>query len=264
MVPPTELYPTLETKKIRGLFHAGNFNGTTGYEEAAGQGIVAGINAALRSMDKEPVYLRRDQSYIGVMIDDLTTKGVTEPYRLFTSRSEYRLQIRQDNAILRLAKLGHGLGLLSDEQYRLVREAEEEIERWKEFYEREKVTISLGGDRRNYTVATLFTAGYDMERVAKELEIPVPEQPYVREEVEVQLRYGPYIEREKKITEKIKKLEELRIPDDIDYDRVPGLTNEARQKLKSFKPVTVGQASRIDGITPASITALLIYLGKLE
>ena len=264
MVPPTELYPTLETKKVRGLFHAGNFNGTTGYEEAGGQGIVAGINAALRAMGKEPIYLRRDESYIGVMIDDLTTKGVTEPYRLFTSRSEYRLQIRQDNAILRLAKLGHGLGLLSDEQFSLVKEVEEEIARWKEFYERERVSVSLGENHREYSVSTLFTAGYDMARIEKELKIPAPDQPYVREEVEIELRYGPYIERERKLTERIKRLEDLRIPEDIDYDSIPGLTKEARQKLKSFRPVTVGQASRIDGITPAAITALLIYLGKLE
>ena len=264
VVPPTELYPTLETKKIRGLFHAGNFNGTTGYEEAAGQGIVAGINAALRAFGKEPIYLRRDESYIGVMIDDLTTKGVMEPYRLFTSRSEYRLHLRQDNAILRLAEIGHKLGLLSDEQIKLVREISKEIERWKEFYKRERVSVAVGEGTRSYTVATLFTANYTMEDIKEKFGYEIPDHLYVREEVEIQLKYEPYIEREKKLNEKLKKLEDIKLPPDIDYDKIPGLTNEAREKLKKMKPLTVGQASRIDGITPATITALLVYLGKLD
>ncbi|WP_461829355.1 tRNA uridine-5-carboxymethylaminomethyl(34) synthesis enzyme MnmG [Aquifex sp.] len=264
VVPPTELYPTLETKKIRGLFHAGNFNGTTGYEEAAGQGIVAGINAALRAFGKEPIYLRRDESYIGVMIDDLTTKGVTEPYRLFTSRSEYRLYLRQDNAILRLAKLGRELGLLTEEQYKLVQEIEKEIEKWKEFYKTERVSVAVGGDTRSYNIATLMTMNYTLDDVKEKFGYAVPEHPYVKEEVEIQLKYEPYIERERKLNEKLKKLEDVKIPEDIDYDKVPGLTKEAREKLKKFKPLTVGQASRIDGITPAAITALLVYLGKLD
>jgi len=263
IVPPTELFPTLETKKIRGLFHAGNFNGTTGYEEAAGQGILAGINAALRALGKEPIHLKRSESYIGVMVDDLTTRGVMEPYRLFTSRSEYRLHLRQDNAVLRLAKIGHGLGLLSDEQFRLVREAQEEVERWKEFYRRERVVVSLGGSERSYSVATLFTAGYSMDDL-KDMGLRIPDQPYVREEVEIQLKYEPYLEREQKLNEKLRKLEEVRIPEDIDYDRVPGLTNEAREKLKKVRPLTVGQAGRIEGVTPAAITALLVYLGRLD
>ncbi len=264
VVPPTELYPTLETKKIRGLFHAGNFNGTTGYEEAAGQGIVAGINAALRAFGKELICLRRDESYIGVMIDDLTTKGVTEPYRLFTSRSEYRLYLRQENAILRLAKLGYDLGLLNEEQYKLVKELENEIERWKEFYKSEKVSVAVGDDVRSYQVATLFTANYTIEDIKEKFGYEIPEHPYVKEEVEIQLKYEPYIERERKLNEKLKKLEDIKIPEDIDYDRIPGLTNEAKEKLKRMKPLTVGQASRIDGITPATITALLIHLGKLK
>ncbi len=263
VVPPTELYPTLETKKIRGLFHAGNFNGTTGYEEAAGQGILAGINAALRAFGKEPIYLRRDESYIGIMVDDLTTKGVMEPYRLFTSRSEYRLYLRQDNAILRLAKLGRGLGLLTEEQYKLVKEIESEIQAWLEFYKGYKVSVAIGSDVRAYSLSQLLTSERSIWDL-KELGVSVPEHPYVAEEVEIQLKYEPYIERERKLNEKLKKLEDAVIPKDIDYDKVPGLTNEAREKLKRFRPLTVGQASRIDGITPATITALLAFLGRLD
>ncbi len=263
VVPPTELYPTLETKKIRGLFHAGNLNGTTGYEEAAGQGILAGINAALRAFGKEPIYLRRDESYIGIMVDDLVTKGVLEPYRLFTSRSEYRLQLRQDNAILRLSKLGYELGLLTEEQYKMVKELQREIESWVEFYKSQRVAVAVGSDTRSYTPSQLLTAEYTIDDL-KALGFEVPEHPYVKEEVEVQLKYEPYIERERKLNERLKKLEGIALPQDMDYDKVPGLTHEAREKLKKFRPMTVGQASRIDGITPATITALLAYLGKLD
>lgn len=263
MVPPTELYPTLETKKIRGLFHAGNLNGTTGYEEAAGQGILAGINAALRAFGKEPIYLRRDESYIGIMVDDLVTKGVMEPYRLFTSRSEYRLQLRQDNAILRLAKLGYDLGLLSHEQYKLVKDLQKEIENWIEFYKSQKVSVAIGSDVKSYTPSQLITADYSIEDL-KNFGFEIPEHPYVKEEVEIQLRYEPYIEREKKLNERLKKLEDISLSPDIDYDKIPGLTREAREKLKKFRPLTVGQAGRIDGITPATITVLLAYLGKLD
>ena len=263
IVPPTELYPTLETKKIRGLFHAGNFNGTTGYEEAAGQGILGGINACLRSFGKEPIYLRRDESYIGIMVDDLTTKGVMEPYRLFTSRSEYRLYLRQDNAILRLARLGRELGLLSENQYRLVAELEREIRSWLEFYRQHRVSVAIGSDLRPYSLSQLLTSEYSIYDL-KNFGVEIPDHPYVAEEVEIELKYEPYLEREKKLNDKLKKLEDTPIPKDIDYDSIPGLTNEAKEKLKKFRPLTVGQASRIDGITPAAITALLAYLGKLD
>ncbi len=263
IVPPTELYPTLETKKIRGLFHAGNLNGTTGYEEAAGQGILAGINAALRAFGKEPIYLRRDESYIGIMVDDLVTKGVMEPYRLFTSRSEYRLQLRQDNALLRLSHLGYNFGLLTEEQYKLVKEIQREIEGWVEFYKTQRVSVAIGSDVKSYTPSQLLTAEYSIEDL-KSFGFEVPEHPYVKEEVEIQLKYEPYIERERKLNERLKKLEDIPLDPSLDYDKVPGLTNEAREKLKRFRPLTVGQAGRIDGITPATITALLAYLGKLD
>lgn len=263
VVSPTELYPTLETKKIRGLFHAGNFNGTTGYEEAAGQGILAGINAALRAFGKEPIYLRRDESYIGIMVDDLTTKGVLEPYRLFTSRSEWRLYLRQDNAIFRLSELGYELGLLNIDQYKLIKEIKKEVESWIEFYKSQKVAVAVGSDVRSYSLTQLLTSERNIDDL-KTYGFEVPHHPFVKEEVEIELRYEPYIEREKKLNEKLKKLEDVKIPEEIDYDEIPGITKEAKEKLKLFRPLTVGQASRIDGITPATITSLLAFLGKLD
>ncbi len=263
VVPPTELYPTLETKKIRGLFHAGNFNGTTGYEEAAGQGIVAGINAALRAFGKEPIYLRRDESYIGIMIDDLTTKGVLEPYRLFTSRSEYRLHLRQDNAILRLSKLGYELGLLTQDQYKIIKELQRQIEEWMSFYKSQRTALAIGSEVKSYTPSQLLTSDFTLDDL-KTFGFDVPMHPFVKEVVEIELKYEPYMERELKINERLKKLEDVKIPEDLDYDKIQGISKEAKEKLKRFRPVTVGQASRIDGITPATITSLLAYLGKLD
>ena len=207
--------------------------------------------------------LRRDESYIGVMVDDLTTKGVTEPYRLFTSRAEWRLHLRQDNAILRLGKLARELGTLTDEQLKLLEEAVRELEEFKKRYEEEKVVVTLNGEKKKLTVKEyLKRPNTQLEDLKDQIELPKLD--WVKEELEIQFKYEPYLEREKKLNEKLKKLENVKIPPDIDWDKVPGLSTEARQKLKKIKPLTVGQAARIDGVTPAHITAILLYLGKLD
>ncbi len=267
-----QLYPSLEFKTVSGLFSAGQMNGSSGYEEAACQGLIAGINAAMKIFGKEPLVLDRSESYIGVLIDDLVTKDNREPYRMMTSRAEYRLLLRQDNADLRLRKKGYAVGLISEEEYQALLKKEKLIE---EEIHRLKNT-SVGANKEiqefliNHDSATLKTAATMAELICRpELsyemlgEIDKERQSLpadVIEQTEIEIKYEGYIIRQKKQVEQYKKLEKKMIPSDIDYDEIPSLRLEARQKLKQFLPVSIGQASRISGVSPADVSVLLVYL----
>ena len=267
-----QLYPTLEFKNIKGLFSGGQFNGSSGYEEAAAQGLLAGINASLTILGKEPVILDRSQAYIGVLIDDLVTKENREPYRMMTSRAEYRLLLRQDNADLRLRKIGYEVGLISKEQYEktLQKECliEKEIERLKNTVigaaKKHQEFLDSHNSSRLKTAATLAELICRPElsyEILSEIDLdrePLPDD--VIEQVEIEIKYEGYIERQMRQVEQFKKMEKKRIPSDLDYDDVKSLRLEARQKLKLYKPVSVGQASRIAGVSPADISVLLVYL----
>lgn len=271
-VVPTQLKPSLETKLIPNLFTAGQINGTSGYEEAAGQGIMAGINAARKVQGKEPVILERSEGYIGVLIDDLVTKGTNEPYRLLTSRAEYRLLLRHDNADLRLTPIGHEIGLIPEERYQrfLNKKAlvAEEIERLKAARVRpeEEVQALLreaGSAELNNTVDVLsllrrpeITYAH-IERVSPS---PLQLTDEMKEQVEIQIKYSGYIEKQLAQVDRLRKMEKKKIPDDIVYEEVHGLASEAKQKLAKIRPVSIGQASRISGVTPADISILLVYL----
>ena len=271
-INPTQLNATLEFKAIRGLFSGGQFNGSSGYEEAAAQGLLAGINAAMYVKGKEPLIIDRSEGYIGVLVDDLVTKENQEPYRMMTSRSEYRLLLRQDNADMRLTEKGYQAGLISEERYRKFLAKKKMIE--DEIARVEKTVIGAGKEVQDFllemgstplktsaTLADLIRRPELDYRMLKQIDknrTDIPED--VQEEVSINIKYEGYIRRQKKQVEQFKKLETRKIPPSLDYDQVPSLRTEARQKLKKIHPISVGQASRISGVSPADISVLLVYL----
>jgi len=277
VVAPTQLWPTLETKTIPGLYSAGQVNGTSGYEEAAGQGIMAGINAAAKILGKDPVILDRSQAYIGVLIDDLVTKGTNEPYRLLTSRAEYRLLLRHDNADTRLTEIGYDLGLISEERYnKLVKKrtlvAEEKKRLSKIIIKPDQINHILG--EINSTSLKEAIKAYDLLKrpevtydfIDRVIETNEQLDKEMREQVGIQIKYEGYIKKANEQVERMTKMEDKKVPENIDYDKINGIASEAKEKLKKIRPLSVGQASRISGVNPADVSILLVYIeqGKVE